>query len=107
MEIWEENGSRYTGIFRNGKKWGRGCYEWPDGSYYEGDLVDSCFEGQGVYYFADQKKTYTGTFLNSNMNGLGTEVWQDGHTYGGQFVNGQKQGEGTMSYPNSFKQYKG
>ena len=45
MEIWQENNSRYTGIFRHGKKWGRGCYEWPDGSYYDGDLVDGCFEG--------------------------------------------------------------
>lgn len=30
-----------------GKKNGRGRYEWADGSFYEGDFVDSVFEGLG------------------------------------------------------------
>ncbi len=41
---------------------GRGRYEWSDGSYYEGEFLDSKFSGYGVYYFAEAEKTYEGQF---------------------------------------------
>ena len=82
------------------KKSGHGRYEWEDGSYYEGNFKDGIFDGSGVYYFADLKKTYIGDFKEANMEGFGKEQWEDGKVYIGYFKKGRKHGEGTMTYPN-------
>ena len=41
---------KYEGDYAYGKKEGQGRYEWQDGSYYEGDFIDSKFHGQGTIF---------------------------------------------------------
>jgi hypothetical protein len=61
-ETWEFGKIKFSGQYSKGQKMGRGRYEWSDGSYYEGEFLDSKFSGYGVYYFAEAEKTYEGQF---------------------------------------------
>jgi hypothetical protein len=79
-----------------GKKCGRGRYEWSDGSFYEGDFQDSMFHGFGVYYFAESEKTYEGQFIENQFEGKGKLTFNDGRQYNGDFKAGKKEGQGTM-----------
>lgn len=49
-EIWND-GAKYEGIYKNGKKNGKGKFEWPDGSYYLGEFVENEIEGEGNYFW--------------------------------------------------------
>jgi hypothetical protein len=62
-QIWED-GTRYQGSVRNGKKDGKGTIIWPDGS------------------------RFVGYFKNDLRNGPGTMTLPDGTEYQGYFVNG-------------------
>ena len=42
------NGSRYEGDFRNGKKEGKGKYIYNNGDRYEGDWKNDIKEGKGI-----------------------------------------------------------
>lgn len=46
-------------MYLEGKKQGKGKYEWPDGSYFDGDWDDNKITGFGTYYWADGRG-YTG-----------------------------------------------
>lgn len=67
-------GNTYIGEFVHDKKFGRGAYQWADGSRYEGDFRDDVMVGNGVF------------------------TWPEGDRYDGQFVNGMRHGKGVM-YP--------
>jgi hypothetical protein len=71
-----------------GKKQGKGKFQWADGSYYEGDFEDGLFHGEGVYVFKEQHKTYTGQFQDGKIQGIGGMQWADGTLYYGEFVDG-------------------
>ena len=43
------DGSKYEGYYNEGKKQGKGTYQWRDGSYYYGDWVDNKITGKGIY----------------------------------------------------------
>lgn len=92
MESYENNKFKFRGHFQEGKKNGKGKFEWDDGSYYDGDFVDGQFQGYGVYYFANLDKIYEGEFRMNNMEGKGVEKWNDGKRYEGDFKNGKKDG---------------
>jgi len=40
-----EDGSKYEGEFRDGKKQGYGVYEWADGSEYKGNWLENNIDG--------------------------------------------------------------
>lgn len=52
-EEWNYNKVKYTGDFLNGKKTGKGKFEF-EGNVYEGDFLDGMFHGNGKYKFADR-----------------------------------------------------
>lgn len=58
-ESWNYNKIKFTGEFIEGKKTGKGRFEF-EGGYYEGDFVDGQFHGFGKYYFADTGRLYEG-----------------------------------------------
>ena len=75
-ETWE-NGRKYVGEFKDGKRYGQGIMTHPDGS------------------------KYTGQWKDGLPNGKGTEIWEDGTKYVGEFENGKKigHGQGILRYP--------
>ena len=70
--MWNKGQIVYTGDFVDGKKTGKGRFEF-DGSHYEGDFVDGKFHGKGKYYFADSGKIYEGDFVENNTAIVETE----------------------------------
>ena len=53
-ETWE-NGRKYVGEFKDGKRHGQGTYTMSDGSNYTGQWEGSIPNGEGIYTFADGK----------------------------------------------------
>ncbi len=53
-ETWE-NGRKYVGEFKDGKRHGQGIYIMSDGSSYAGKWEGSMPNGEGIYTFADGK----------------------------------------------------
>jgi len=102
-ETWENGTIKFEGEYIQGKKCGRGRYEWSDGSFYEGDFMDSMFHGYGVYYFAESEKTYEGQFAENQFEGKGKLTFKDGRQYNGDFKAGKKDGQGTMLQVNGDK----
>jgi len=98
-EQWNYNKIIYTGQFIEGRKTGKGKFEF-DGNVYEGDFVDGQFHGKGQYKFADSGKVYKGDFYENNMHGQGVMTWTDGTIYEGDFNNGKMDGFGHKKYAN-------
>ena len=72
-------------------------YKMPDGSYYEGDMVDGKFQGAGVYHFANGD-VYTGQFADDMFEGEGEYRYSTGSVYKGTFSKDLYQGIGTYTY---------
>ena len=49
VETWND-GRRYEGDFKGGKKDGEGTFEWPNGILYIGSWKDDKQHGIGIYY---------------------------------------------------------
>ncbi len=73
--VYEKDGFRYDGQFRNYKYHGQGIATWPNGSRYEGEWKDG------------------------KRNGQGTETWPNGQIYEGQFKNDMMEGQGKLTNP--------
>ena len=71
-------------------------YEYPSGSYYEGDIVDYKFEGTGYFYFVNGD-VYYGKFENDMFNGYGEYKYKSGTKYYGNFENDEFNGIGTLT----------
>lgn len=126
IEMTETNGT-YIGPRSNGKKEGKGKFEWKDGSIYEGEFHEDrihgegklTIPGQGSYegMFSNGKKNghgkyvfnnddvYDGNWLDDTMSGTGTYKFANGDTYTGEFSNNQFNGTGT--YKKDDKEYSG
>ena len=51
--------SKYTGTYVRGKKEGFGVWQWPDGSYYEGQWKEDRRHGEGAVYKVVYEKKAT------------------------------------------------
>ncbi len=72
--VWENpDGSRYEGGVVNGKMQGKGVWTHPDGDRYEGDFVDGRKHGKGVYTQSDGG-TFTGNWEDNKFHGKGVFV---------------------------------
>jgi len=66
-----ENGTKYMGEWKDGKKHGQGTETYPDGRKYEGEFKDGKQNGQGTYIYHDGRK-YEGEWKNGReWNGTG------------------------------------
>lgn len=74
---------------------GYGVYVWSDGSRYEGMYKNGKRAGQGTYYYPRGAK-YIGTQANGKRNGRGKYHYPNGKRYIGEWLNEKKQGKGTM-----------
>lgn len=92
--IWAD-GTRYQGEWPTGK----GRYDSPDGSVYEGDIVDRSAHGQGHRTQKDGIE-YEGDFCKGKMTGHGKCVYPDGCIYDGEVLDGSRHGKGTFRWTN-------
>ncbi len=87
----------YTGPFLQGMPHGSGAIIYPDGSRYEGDVVDGKREGKGSLVGSDPIR-YVGEWKGDQPHGWGDMHYWDGGSYEGQFEAGLRQGKGTLTY---------
>lgn len=97
-ETKETNGI-YTGQRSNGKKEGKGKFEWNDGSIYEGEFHNDKIEGMGDLTIPD-KGTYHGLFKDGKKNGEGIYNFSNGDMYNGNWVDDKMSGKGTYIFAN-------
>mmetsp|Transcript_80587 Transcript_80587/g.126933 ORF Transcript_80587/g.126933 Transcript_80587/m.126933 type:complete len:250 (-) Transcript_80587:48-797(-) len=95
VEVME--GGAYSGQFVWGKKQGKGTYEWPDKSRYEGDWHGNSIHGFG-HYVAQDGREFVGAWKNDVMHGFGRYMWPDGRVFSGQYVRDRKEGFGIFSW---------
>lgn len=100
--FWSDTGAVYTGTFCWGALTGEGRIEWPDGSYYEGTVINGVRHGRGLYYHPQPEEFYyEGEWANGLFEGKGICYYGPKgcqHRYEGEFVGGLREGEGKMYY---------
>lgn len=89
-----DDGSYYTGEFKDSRFNGLGTYVSPDGEKYMGEWKDGKLNGEAVCYYADGGE-YTGMFVNGEKCGQGTYLYSDGSVYEGEWVDNTENGRGT------------
>jgi len=105
LYLWE-NGTKYMGEWKDGKKHGQGTYTSGkgegEGDKYVGEFKGGFKNGHGKYIWSNGDE-YVGEFKDDKPNGQGTYTWSDGDKYVGEFKDGKKHGQGTWT---SIKGYK-
>nr|WP_288453852.1 C13 family peptidase [uncultured Pseudomonas sp.] len=89
------DGSRYQGDVVDGLLQGKGRLDYPDGSRYVGHFVDGQRQGAGEWQGANGEH-YVGEFAAGRYDGQGTLKKADGSHYSGGFRQGQFEGEGVL-----------
>jgi hypothetical protein len=97
-----ENGSEYTGQWKDGKQNGEGTVKHKNGSEYTGQWKDGKINGQGTVKYKDGN-VYVGQWKNNRFDGQGTFKFTTGAVYVGHFLDGQFHGQGTYTNPNGVK----
>ena len=69
---------KYTGQFVYNQLNGKGKYTWPDGSWYDGDVVQGLRHGEGTYYTPTGESTYIGQWKNGVRCGKGVLKFKTG-----------------------------
>ena len=102
LYLWE-NGTKYMGEWKDGKKHGQGTFTYGKGKWegdkYEGEFKVGYRNGQGTYNWSIGDK-YVGEFKDDKPNGEGTYTWPDGRKHEGEFKEGIKHGQGTFTLSN-------
>ena len=97
-----DNGHKYDGEIKDGKKHGCGTFYYKNGGKYEGEWRDDVRCGEGENTWASKLK-YKGQWRNNRRNGQGTIYYPDGGKYEGGWENDQRQGDGTNIWANGMK----
>ena len=91
------DGARYEGEFKDGKRHGKRVYFYTDGGRYEGEFKDYKRHGKGVYFFNDGAR-YEGEFKVGIKHGKGVYFYNDGGRYEGEFEDDKGHGKGVYFY---------
>jgi hypothetical protein len=101
------NGDKYVGEFKDDKKHGQGTFTWAPnsegtGDKYVGEWRDDKKNGQGTYSYASGGK-YVGEWRDDTTHGQGTFTWTNGDKYVGEWKDDKRNGQGTHTRPNGDK----
>lgn len=96
------SGERYVGEFRNDKQNGEGASSLQDGTKYSGAWKDGQRHGKGQLIFPHGAK-YVGDFSYGAQTGMGTYTWPNGEKYVGEIANGYRNGIGTFTWKDGRK----
>lgn len=91
------DGSKYEGLFRNGKLDGKGRYITVKGDFFEGNFSNGYASGYGIFIHSDGS-IYKGNWMNDLPWGDGEEWTSDGAYYKGDFFQGKKFGVGEFNW---------
>jgi len=95
-----DNGQKYVGQYKNGKRNGLGTFTW-DGHKYTGQFEDDDFKGRGTLNYADGSR-YFGQFLSDKSEGQGVYFSPSQGVVVGEFIN-DKVGEKTVFFDKTKK----
>ena len=79
---------QYNGSFENGLKHGSGTYKFQNGQKYVGEYREGKREGKGVIYNSDGSISYEGEWMNGLPNGKGVMHNKRGLVIESQFLDG-------------------
>jgi len=88
-----ENGDKYVGTLKDGKKHGKGIYTLANGMQYTGDFKDNEWHGKGTLVYPKGEK-YVGDFKMGVISGKGYLSRPSGNYHEGEYLNNQKHGHG-------------
>lgn len=94
--VYARRGEKYVGEWRNGVINGQGTYYYRSGNRYDGEWRNGKKQGQGTYLYADRGEKYVGDFANDQPNGQGVYYYSNGDRYEGEWRNGRKNGQGVL-----------
>jgi hypothetical protein len=97
--------SYYLGNLVIGKADGEGTLFFPNGVWYKGAWKNNMFNGKGYLRFPTGEY-YEGDFKDHMMQGQGIMKWPTGEKYEGEFLNNRRDGQGTLTWLNG-TYYKG
>ncbi|SHE11193.1 type I restriction enzyme EcoKI subunit R [Chlamydia abortus] len=97
-EVSGNDGDKYVGQWKAGRKHGAGKYTWHDGTVYEGEWKDDLEHGRGTKRYANGD-VYTGQWEEGMFNGEGVYQWHDGTVYEGSWHDHMEHGRGTKTFP--------
>ncbi len=97
-----QDGSEYTGEWKDGMPYGHGTFSSPEGVKYTGELRNGIPHGQGMLLSPSGVK-YIGALSNGIPHGQGTLLSPSGVKYTGILINGIRSGHGTMTWENGDK----
>lgn len=87
------DGSKYYGDLKDGKRNGEGICKYSNGNRYDGGWKDDLKDGQGK--LVTDSSIYTGLFKNNLLEGAGKLSFNAGGEYQGNFKNDKYNGTGT------------
>ncbi|HEX9389872.1 MAG TPA: caspase family protein [Usitatibacteraceae bacterium] len=92
----------YNGEFKDGRKHGRGIYEWANGDKFDGDFAEDRPSGKGVWQFAGGDR-YEGEIVDGAIVGKGVFVSKNGDKIIGSFIDGKASGRVSYIFANGDK----
>mmetsp|Transcript_7372 Transcript_7372/g.17577 ORF Transcript_7372/g.17577 Transcript_7372/m.17577 type:complete len:234 (+) Transcript_7372:150-851(+) len=92
--VWRSDTESYEGEWQEDQRHGHGVQVWKDGRSYEGQFRDGRFEGEGRMEWQTGKgpMVFEGQYVNDLKHGHGRYLWPDGRVYDGQWEHGQRSG---------------
>ena len=87
------NGDVYDGLWKAGKRHGRGKMTYKNGDYYDGEWLDGNWHGQGLYRDYNRMRQYEGGFQDGKLHAeKGKCTWEhqgvEHGTFEGKFEKG-------------------
>ena len=100
------DGTIYEGDIVDGTCHGKGIKIYPNSESYEGEFFQGEYHGHGLYKCA-YGDVYEGGFHDGFFHGFGKKILANGNVYEGEFVDGTYEGKGKLTIASNGRVYTG